>query len=44
MIRFQRYYTGYRRAGLRRFDALRFAWLVTTAGVGLVPLRVQARR
>lgn len=44
MIRFQHYYTGYRRAGLGRLDALRFAWLVTTAGVGLVPIRAQSRR
>jgi len=44
MVRFQRYYIGYRRAGLGRIDALRFAWLVATAGVGLVPLRISSRR
>jgi hypothetical protein len=44
MVRFQRYYIGYRRAGLGRVDALRFAWLVTTAGIGLVPVRISSRR
>jgi hypothetical protein len=44
MIRFQRYYVGYRRAGLGRMDAFRFAWLVVTAGVRLIPLRTSSRR
>jgi hypothetical protein len=43
VIRFQRYYAGYRRAGLGRMDALRFAWLITTAGVGLIPIRISRR-
>lgn len=44
MIRFQRFYAGYRRAGLGRMDAFRFAWLVTSSGVGLVPVRIASRR
>lgn len=39
MIQFQRYYLGYRRVGLNRLDAFRFAWLVTTAGLRLIPIR-----
>jgi hypothetical protein len=44
MVRFQRYYVGYRRAGLGRMEALRFAWLLATAGVGLIPVRISSRR
>ncbi len=42
MIRLYRTYTGYRRVGLNRFDALRFAWLVV--GAGFVPLRSITKR
>lgn len=44
MIRFQRYYLQYRRVGLNRLDAFRFAWLVATAGVKPLPLRIHAKR
>jgi hypothetical protein len=39
MIRFEQYYLEYRRIGFSRLDALRFAWLVATAGVKPIPVR-----
>jgi hypothetical protein len=44
MIRFGQYYAEYRRCGLSRLDALRFAWLVSTSGVRPIPVRPAARR
>jgi len=44
MIRLQRYYLGYRRIGFNRLDALRFAWMVVTAGAKPVPVRSTANR
>jgi hypothetical protein len=44
MIRLYHYYTGYRRVGLRRFDAFRFAWLVAFAGARPAAARQLPRR
>jgi hypothetical protein len=44
MIRLQRYYLGYRRIGFNRLDALRFAWMVVTAGVKPIPVRSSTSR
>jgi hypothetical protein len=44
MSRLFRHYLGYRRVGIRRLDAFRFAWLVVGAGVKPAPLRHLARR
>jgi len=44
MIRFQRYYVGYRRLGFSRLDAFRFAWIVATAGVKPIPVRATLDR
>ena len=44
MVRLQRYYLGYRRIGFSRLDALRFAWMVVTAGAKPIPVRATASR
>lgn len=44
MLRLQRYYLEYRRVGLSRFDAFRFAWLVAMSGARPIPVKVVARR
>jgi hypothetical protein len=44
MIGFYRYYVAYRRVGLGRVDALRFAWLVASASARPTPIRIAAKR
>jgi len=44
MIRLYNYYSGYRRVGLGRLDALRFAWLVAGSGLRPLPLRQTIKR
>jgi hypothetical protein len=44
MVRFRNYYAAYRRLGFSRFDALRFAWIVTSAGARPIPVRATTNR
>jgi hypothetical protein len=44
MLRFPGYYREYRRVGLSRLDAFRFAWLMATADVRPIPVRSPIRR
>ena len=44
MVRLIQHYVGYRRVGLARIDAFRFAWLVAFAGARPHPLKVLPRR
>ena len=37
-------YSEYRKVGLRRVDALRFAWLVAISGAKPIHMRLTARR
>jgi hypothetical protein len=44
MVEFRNYYLAYRRLGFSRYDALRFAWIVVTAGARPIPIRATVRR
>ena len=44
MVEFRNYYIAYRRIGFSRLDALRFAWIVVTAGARPIPIRATDRR
>jgi hypothetical protein len=44
MIRLQHHYFAYRRLGFSRPDAFRFAWIVATAGVKPILVRVTLNR
>jgi hypothetical protein len=44
MIRFLHLYTVYRRSGLDRLSAIRFAWMVAAAGVNRIITRSPVRR